>query len=185
MNLNNILLPAGGALLGYLASGKDDSMKNAFIGAGVGFAANWFLKPAAPSAAQEDLPPQESLPSQPPQSGPSSGPAETPDETPPYEEPGYVPDDGESEEWVGKDPFPVGVIARFQSPFATSRTVMAVEAVKMSNGNWVTQPGQHVYWTSVGNMGRDPRAHVLDIVDPSRTKAYWQVGVDEDLSTYA
>lgn len=182
-NLNSMLLPAGGALLGYLASEKENSMRNALVGLAVGFGANWLMKPAAPSAESEfleDLPPElvheeeEEVSQGPP-------PIQTQD---PFESPDYIPDDGSAHDWTGKDQFPVGTIARFQAPFATSRNMMAVAAVKMNNGNWVTQPGQEVYWTSIGNLARDPRVHVLDVVDRTETQAYWQVGSSTPLEAY-
>lgn len=181
MNINSLLLPAGGAILGYLASEKENSMRNALIGAAVGFGANWLMKPAAPSAGQEfveDLPPavieyeEEEV----------ATPPTTPEET--FDHPEYIPDDGQANDWVGRDSFPVGAVARFQAPFATSRGIMATRAVKMGNGNWVTQPGQEVYWTSVGKMARDPRVHILDIVDGSESVAYWQIGSATPLEAY-
>lgn len=184
MNVNSLLLPAGGALLGYLASEKETSMRNALLGLAIGFGANYLLKPGAPSAEQEfleDLPPgdlsqeEERI---------ETPPVAQPETQLPYDAPDYIPDDGGASEWVGKDQFPVGSIARFQAPFATSRSVMATVAVKMNNGNWVTQPGQEVYWTSIGRLARDPRVHVLDVVDGSQTVAHWQLGKDAPLETY-
>ena len=183
MNINKILLPAGGALLGYLVSEKEKSTRNAMIGLAVGFGANYFLKPGAPSAGDivEDLPPAMVDPEE---EEVLHGPPEIPQDVPPHEHPEYIPDNGEAEGWTGRDQFPVGTIARFQAPFATGRNTMAVAAVKMNNGNWVTQPGQEVYWTSVGRMARDPRVHVMDLVDGSQTQAYWQLGSDTPLEAY-
>ena len=190
MNMNALILPAGGALLGYLASEKDNSMRNALIGLAVGFGANWLMKPAAPSAGDkfiDDLPPQIVEREEEEVSTPPIYPDTQPGGVPgvdPYDQPEYIPDDGQASDWVGKDGFPVGAVARFQAPFATSRNVMATKAVKMGNGNWVTQPGQEVYWTSIGRLARDPRVHVLDVVDSSMTQAYWQIGSATPLESY-
>jgi len=169
--ISKYLLPAGGAILGYLAGDKDTAVRNAMIGAGVGFGAKWLTKPSLlPANGQEDLPP-------PPASQEPADVSSVPQpnqEVLPYDRPDYIADTGEQEDWAGNDQFPEGAVAILQTPFAADRNVMVTEIVKMGNGNWVTQPGQHVYWTSVGNMARDPRVHVQEILDQNGTVAYWQ-----------
>lgn len=192
MNLNKILLPAGGALLGYLSGDKDTALRNAAIGAAAGIGAKWLMRPALPAPSYpeggEDLPPglPPGLPTpEPQQESPFSRPITTTEQAP-YDRPDYIPDTGEQEDWTGKDQFPVGASAILQQPFATSRNTMVDTIVKSENGNWVSYPHQEIYFESVGQMARDPRVHVAEIVDQTGTVAYWQMNPEDpaELQSY-
>lgn len=181
MNINSLLLPVGGAVLGYLVGNKETAVRNSALGAAIGFAANWFMKPAT-AEQYEDLPPQGEMVPVDTEVYETPSPHYTP--APEPEDAGYIPDDGESSQWIGKDPFPVGAIARFVAPFATSASTQATHAVKMANGNWVTQPGQHVYWTSIGALARDVRVGVMDVIDTHAQTSYWTASDPQPLATY-
>jgi hypothetical protein len=194
VNINSYLLPIGGAVLGYLVGDKDTAVRNAVVGAGVGFAANYFMKPSLPML-QEDLPPQNGLgPNDDPgtssmllsaeEGGPGHVEPNDPQQPSPNGDPDYISDSGENSDWIGLDPFPVGAMARFGTPLQTSNSVVANVAIKTEMGHWVTHPGQEMYWSSVGRMARDGRVDVVDIVDQTLSTVFWSPSDAQALATY-
>lgn len=183
MNINSYLLPIGGAVLGYLVGDEETAIRNAAIGAGVGLAANYFMKPSAP-VLEEDLPPQSTdiVPVE--DGGPAPEIPDEPQQESPTGEPDYASDSGADSDWIGKDPFPVGAVARFAVPLQTSEGVAANFAVKTENGNWVSQPGSEMYWISIGSLARDSRVRILDVVDQSESTSFWSPSDPQPLSTY-
>lgn len=155
------ILAIAGAGIGFFFGDKEDSTRNALIGAAAGFALSYFSKSASalsPGGSNTPVDSNEQLPTD--EQG-NEIPTESENATQNVEnagEPGAV--------LVGNDYFPIGAYMNLSSPYRTYAGRAITMLRKMPNGNWLTQPGQDEYFTSCRKVV-ERGINVFNILDSS------------------
>lgn len=155
------ILALVGAGIGYFLSDKKDSMRNAAIGAGAGFALGYFSTPVGaqggamqtvPANGDEQLPENEGATQENVQDIPTS-------------------DQESNAVLVGNDYFPIGSSLILASPYRTYTNRVINQIRKFQNGNWLTQPMGDEYFTSIRKV-LERGIDVASVVDASN-KRLW------------